>query len=140
MLHTQINQINETQGYIYFQNFEHMRFLSFTRHPFGFMNSTKHVTHSTHSPAENESVLLNITKLFIRVLCSYCNCCLILSPSAPCVLLIFFFFFLMFESYKRLLSSPRVVDRLETAWPHPEIQGCSRRNSCDSWSLNGVNA
>lgn len=88
MLHTQITRLIKHKV-VFIRKAPSTCFsLLFSRHPLWFMNSTKHVTHSTHFPAENESVLLNITKLFIRVLCSYCNCCLTLSPSAPCVLLI----------------------------------------------------
>ena len=39
-------------------------------HKLAVTNSTKHVTHPTHFPTKNESVL-NTTKLFIRVLGNY---------------------------------------------------------------------
>lgn len=69
MLHTQITRLIKHKV-VFIRKLRAHAFLFFSRHPLWFMNSTKHVTHSTHFPAENESVLLNITKLFIRVLCS----------------------------------------------------------------------
>ena len=53
MLHTQITRLIKHKVVFYSKNSEHMLFSFFSRHPLWFMNSTKHVTHSTLTSTVN---------------------------------------------------------------------------------------